>query len=576
MDEGHKTHGLLIVYVDDLLLLTVKEQADDVWAAIKKQWQTTEPCWATEQEPLSLCGPELYRSGQCLWVRQTRYIQELLDRHNVTQVASSPMSNWVPPECPEQPSFEKVREAQKVTGELLWISTKSRSDLNYAVGKLSQYATKSPDDVLTWAQQIWKYLNNTRHLGIQYGGPISPLANHQQLQKPRSEQVLELYSDASHAPHGDRSQQCTVALWCGDLILWDAGRQPFVALSSAECELISMLATMNIGESIGPFFEELLENDLQHHLYGDNQAACRSFEDSATNWRTRHLKIRAAAGRERVQLGTWSVMHISGQYQLADIATKPLAGPRLLWLLQLMNVRSYDYAATASAQPAPSAILVGAGKSENQMAKVDHKGDEGPCQGEVSSPRHSSSSRPEVRLQKPSTTDSALNESSGQPVTPVAQIAREYAEEAMVPAGAIEKLVQVRMALIAIILASLRYSTEGSRDVVILEGGNSFTNAVSLQELTVWAAMFLLVVLVWEMWKWIVRRLISCVKGKQSLSKKAPRTFSMAVENWEIYNEAKLAVLVHHKPRQMLYDPGPSRLPFAKERLTRFRITVVY
>ena len=639
VDEGHKTHGLLIVYVDDLLLLTVKERADEVWSAIKKQWQTTEPCWATGQEPLSFCGLELYRSGQCLWIRQTRYIQELLDRHNVTQVASSPMSNWVPPQCPEQPSLEKVREAQKVTGELLWISTKSRPDLSYAVGKLSQYATKSPDDVLMWAQQIWKYLNNTRHLAIQYGGPISPLGSHQQLQKPRSEQVLELYSDASHAPHGDRSQQCTVALWCGDLILWDAGRQPFVALSSAECELISMLATMNIGESIGPFFEELLEDDLQHHLYGDNQAACRSFEDSATNWRTRHLKIRAAAGRERVQLGTWSVMHIPGQYQLADIATKPLAGPRLLWLLQLMNVTFYDHTATVFTQPAPSAIPVGTGKSEpapsaipvgtgksepapsaipvgtgksepapsaipvgteksepapsaipvgtgkseNQTSKVEYKGEEGPCQGEFS-PRHSSSSRPKVRLQKPSTTDSALKESSGQPVTLATQIARESAEEAMVPAGAIQRPVQVRMALIAIILASLCYPTEGSRDVVFFEGGNSFTNAVSLQELAGWTAMFLLVVLVWEVWKWIVRRLTSCVKGKQSLPTKASSTSSMAMERfstngpdkWELYNEAKLAILVHHKPRQMLYDPGPSRLPFAEERLTGFRITVVY
>ena len=180
VDESHKVHGLLIAYVDDLLLLTGTERAKEVWAAIKSQWQTTEPCWATEQQPLSFCGLELYRSGQCLWVRQTRYIQELLDRHQVTQFASSPMSNWVPPECQEQPNLERVRGAQKVTGELLWLSTKSRPDLSYAVGKLSQYATKSPEDVLMWAQQVWKYLNQTRHLAIQYGGPLSPLGEHQQ------------------------------------------------------------------------------------------------------------------------------------------------------------------------------------------------------------------------------------------------------------------------------------------------------------------------------------------------------------------------------------------------------------
>ena len=258
-----------------------------------------------------------------------------------------------------------------------------------------------------------------------------------------------------------------------------------MALSSAECELISMLATMNIGESIGPFFEELLEDDIQHHLYGDNQAACRSFEDSATNWRTRHLKIRAAAGRERVQLGTGSVMHLPGQYQLADIATKPLPGSRFLCLLQLMNVMPYDHTAIAQASPTPCAIPVGTGKRENQIAEVDRKGKEGPRQGDVS-PRQNSA--PEPGWKEPCAKGSSLMESSGQPVSPATRHARDEAELAVVQAG-----LQVRMALIAIIIASLCYP-EGSRDVTILEGGNSFTHAMSLQELTAWAALFLLVV----------------------------------------------------------------------------------
>ena len=374
-DSNGQTQGLLIVYVDDLLLLSSPDRTNEVWSAVKSQWQTTEPSWATERHPLSFCGLELYQASDSLWVRQTRYIQELLERHQVTQHATSPMSNWSPVECPEKPEPDRVREAQKVTGELLWLSTKSCPDLCYAVGKLAQYATKPPDEVLEWAKQVWRYLNRTKQLAIQYGGTLCPLGEYEQLQKPRSPTVLELYADASHGPHGDRSQQCAVALWAGDLIVWDASRQPFVALSSAECELISMLATMNIGESIGPLCEELLEDDLEHHLYGDNQAACRSFEESAANWRTRHLRMRAAAGRERVQLGTRSVMHIPEEYQLADIATKPLPGSRLAWLLQLMGIKAYDpdNSCTEPNQniPAPSAIPVGTGKKENKMSEGD-------------------------------------------------------------------------------------------------------------------------------------------------------------------------------------------------------------
>ena len=161
------------------------------------------------------------------------------------------------------------------------------------------------------------------------------------MQRPRKEGVLELYSDASHAPLGDRSQQGAIVMWQGELIRWDSGKQPFTALSSAESELISMIATMGVGESIGPLFEEMLELDLEYHLYGDNLAACRSFQDSACNWRSRHLRMRACSGRERIQSGSWFVMHMPGEYQVADVGTKPLAGSRIQALLQLVGIVTY-------------------------------------------------------------------------------------------------------------------------------------------------------------------------------------------------------------------------------------------
>ena len=330
--------GVVIIYVDDIMCLAPQEQAESLWKALRATWKTTDPTWASLSEPLSFCGLEIYWSEEAIWIQQTRYLADLLQRYQVNQVAQSPMTVWNPPELPEQVEASEVKKAQKVTGELLWIATRSRPDISYSVGKLAQYSTKAPSAVKDWASQILRYLFHTQQLAIKYGSPVQVYGSNDQLQRPRAEGTLELYSDASHAPLGDRSQQGTIVMWQGDLIMWDAGKQPFTALSSAESELISMLATMNIGESVGPVFEEILEMDLEYHLYGDNLAACRAFQDSACNWRSRHLRMRACAGRERIQAGHWFVMHMPGTFQVADLNTKPLSGSRIQALLPLMGI----------------------------------------------------------------------------------------------------------------------------------------------------------------------------------------------------------------------------------------------
>ena len=135
--------GVVVIYVDDIMCLASVPQAQELWEAIRATWKTTDPSWASEQEPLSFCGLEIYWNPEYIWIQQTRYIADLLSRYEVSQYASSPMSTWNPPETPTEIDIPAVREAQKVTGELLWIATRSRPDLSYPVGKLAQYSTKA-------------------------------------------------------------------------------------------------------------------------------------------------------------------------------------------------------------------------------------------------------------------------------------------------------------------------------------------------------------------------------------------------------------------------------------------------
>ena len=77
-DEKGEVHGLLIVYVDDLMCLAEKERASELWRAVRAEWQSTDPSWASEESPLSFCGLEIYQGSGRIWVRQTRYLQDLL------------------------------------------------------------------------------------------------------------------------------------------------------------------------------------------------------------------------------------------------------------------------------------------------------------------------------------------------------------------------------------------------------------------------------------------------------------------------------------------------------------------
>ena len=103
-----------------------------------------------------------------------------------------------------------------------------------------------------------------------------------------------------------------------------------------------MTVAIQISDSVVPVLEELLEVDLKASLLGDNIAAITSFHQNAGSWRNRHLRMRAQAGRERVESGMLTVTHVPGTLQVADVGTKPLPVGKLLHLLSIVNVRVSD------------------------------------------------------------------------------------------------------------------------------------------------------------------------------------------------------------------------------------------
>ena len=120
---------------------------------------------------------------------------------------------------------------------------------------------------------------------------------------------------------------------------WTSSRQAFVAQSTCEAELVTTVTGANLGQSFVPIIQEIRPGDpIRRQILNDNMAAIGILVCDASSWRTRHLRIRANALREKIANFEWEAAHTSGEYNIADAGTKVLTKGRLDWLKTLMGL----------------------------------------------------------------------------------------------------------------------------------------------------------------------------------------------------------------------------------------------
>jgi hypothetical protein len=173
--------GLVLVYVDDLLVLGTSEATKAMILAVRQKWETSEPECIGITNEVRFLGTELWRKEDGTWLMtQANYIKDLLKRN-----LGGEMSSWsarrIPlakePEVvdnPEEKTAANVKEAQKVVGELVWITARTRPDLAFVVSKLASMITKSPLQVVSLVKSVWHYLaaGGSFNSGVRAGGGL--------------------------------------------------------------------------------------------------------------------------------------------------------------------------------------------------------------------------------------------------------------------------------------------------------------------------------------------------------------------------------------------------------------------
>ena len=151
--------GLVSIYVDDVLTATEKPVRERFEAVISERWETSKPDVLTEEHQIRFLGMSLKRE-------ESDYVEELLKRHEGELVRSkTPMSKEIADEADEDPGHFTAMDltrAQKVTGEILWLMTRTRPDLLYSMSRMCSMTSKNPKWTIKAAGYVLGYLKETK------------------------------------------------------------------------------------------------------------------------------------------------------------------------------------------------------------------------------------------------------------------------------------------------------------------------------------------------------------------------------------------------------------------------------
>ncbi|CAE7564255.1 unnamed protein product [Symbiodinium sp. CCMP2456] len=342
-EEGSsEIYGYVVVYIDDLLMYAQEEMMHGFFEWVAEKWEVDALDVLDYDHPIRFLGMEMYRVPGGVEICQEGFINEILRVHNHRggrSQSQGPKETLLLSDEEERALIDAdpvtidtsspvVKEAQRRVGELLWLMGRTRPDIQHTVSVMAARITRCPEIVNKVGERLLDYLNETKHYRLA-------------LVQDSDDAITELsiYTDSSFAPSGGRSQGAAVVFYGQAPLTWRAGRQQLVTLSTAESELVETVEGILLGLSTKELLAELSGVPLSLVAWVDNSAAISLLTTSSGSWRTRHLRLRSNWVREMSIRKEVSIKFTPGEFQRADLGTKPFTRERLRQLIRLWNMK---------------------------------------------------------------------------------------------------------------------------------------------------------------------------------------------------------------------------------------------
>jgi hypothetical protein len=321
---------LVAVYVDNII---VGGKSDVIMSAVKK-----EPSYKFEIKDLRplhyFLGVKVIQIGES-GVGQPVYTEKILQRYGMQD--SKPVSTPVNPDvklvaCEKPDDVHNQQLYQAVVGSLLYLSTKTRPDIAYAVSCVARFCAKPSKEHWTGVKRILRYLKGTNKFGLIYRED-TPVA-------------ITGYSDADWAGDvGDRkSTSGYMFLLGGAAISWKSSKQTCVALSTTEAEYVALAAAAQEAIWLQQLMGDLLNESIRETtILEDNQSAICLAKNQSIHGRTKHIDIKYHFIRDAVEAGKIKLVYCASEDMIADMLTKGLSIRQFEKLRKQAGVSEFDW-----------------------------------------------------------------------------------------------------------------------------------------------------------------------------------------------------------------------------------------
>ena len=196
----------------------------------------------------------------------------------------------------------------------MYAVTGTRPDLAHTISLLSQYNSCPNETHLTAAKHVLRYLSGTKDWSLFY---------------PSSEQLyLEGFADADFATCLDTRRSISGYIFrLGRATISSRSRkQVIVTTSTTESEYIALSLACRQLLWIQKAFADF-KMPIPCALRCDNTGAIAITENDQVNDRTKHIATHYHKVREEYRKGTFDLIYVPSDQNLADICTKTLPRP---------------------------------------------------------------------------------------------------------------------------------------------------------------------------------------------------------------------------------------------------------
>jgi len=233
----------------------------------------------------------------------------------------------------EKASKEDLTLYQQQIGSLIYLSTKTRPDITFAVNRCARFMSNLDMTYFKALNCIWKYLNKYLTLGINYNC---------------NENILKLigYTDADWGGDivGRKSTSGFLYLLNNKIISWNSISQKTVALLSCEAEYMAFKEAIKEAiylNNLITYFNKFYNNNTIRilTLLTDSELALKLANNPEFHKRSKHIDITYHFIREAILDKKVDLIYVNTKKQLADGFTKALDNIKHKNFINCLNLK---------------------------------------------------------------------------------------------------------------------------------------------------------------------------------------------------------------------------------------------